>query len=451
MNLLRAAEFKVGMMVLAIAGLIAFMSMQVSDDPNFLGRSNEAWFLLPDAGGLVKNSSVKTAGIPIGVIKNITLQDGLARVELSLRPDAKLRVSAQVKVKSQGILGDKYVDIAAGNPADPPLGRGAQIMNVSDSGSMDNLLAQVGDIAGSFKETAKALQEAVTEDGTRKHVLGRIVLNIEKLTADLSQIAGDNKEKINDIIDQVHDITESLDEILADKGPNGLKTRLASTMKNLDEITTKINKGEGTVGKLINDEETVESLNTAIDGINGFLDSAGKTQTGIDFHSEYLGNIGGAKSTVAIRIQPGLDRYYYLGIIDDPSGVVDVTDSAATANGTTTSVTTKTTYHNKTKFTAQFAKNFYDFTIRGGLIENSGGVGMDYSFLRDHLLFTIEALEFSKLNLRSQLKYNVWRGVYLSMGVQDILNQGGKYSNYLGAGLTLTNDDLKAFLTKMPL
>src|SRR6187397_1320696 len=114
MNLLRAAEFKVGLLVIGVASLIAYMSMQVSDDPTLFGRANEAWFLLNDAGGLVKNSAVKTAGIPVGVIKNITLQDGIARVDITMRSDVKLYVSAAVQLKSQGILGDKYIEIAAG-------------------------------------------------------------------------------------------------------------------------------------------------------------------------------------------------------------------------------------------------------------------------------------------------------------------------------------------------
>lgn len=451
MNLLRAAEFKVGLLVIAVASLIAFMSMQVSNDPTLFGRANEAWFVLRDAGGMVKSSAVKTAGIPVGIIKNITLQDGMARVDITLRADIKLFVSSSVQIKSQGILGDKYIEISPGSEQDAPLPRGGQILNVKDTGSLDNVIASVGEIAESLKTTAKALNEAVTEDGTRKHILGRIVSNIEKLTAELSQITGDNKEKVGEIVDKVNTIASSLEDLLGDETPTGLKARLNNTLKNVDEITSKINKGEGTIGKLINDEETVEGLNTAIEGVNGFLDTAGRTQTGLDFNTSYLGNIDGAKTTVGLRIQPGLDRYYYLGIVDDPAGVVDRSEQSVTVGGVTTQTQTKTKFLNKTKFTAVFAKNFYDLTVRGGLIESSGGIGLDYSFYRSKFIFSLEALEFSSLNLRSQLKYSFYKGLYLNVGVQDIFNKGGKYSNYLGAGLLLTNDDLKMLLTKMPL
>lgn len=457
MSLLQAAEFKVGILVLAVAGLIAFMSMRVSDDTTFLGRSNEAWFLLKDASGLVKGSAVKSAGISVGVIKNISLQDGMARVDLTLNPDNPLYVSASVEIKAQGILGDKHVSISPGSPTDPPLPRGGQILNVKDSGSLDTLVASISEITGSLKETAQALREAVTEDGTRKHVLGRIVQNIEVITADLSQITTENKGKISEIISQVGNITESLDDLLNDQGEDSLKeklqqtvARLDSAMKNVDEITGKINRGEGTIGRLINDEDTIEELNTAIEGVNGFLDTAGKIQTGLDFHSHYLGQLDLTKTTIGIRIQPGLDRFYYIGVVDDPAGVVETVDTE-TSGSTSSNITEVKTYRNRVKFTLLYAKNFYDFTVKGGLIENAGGLGFEYRFLRDQLNFSLEAFEFSNLNLRAQVRYNIWKGIYVMGGMSDILNKQDKQSSYLGAGLLLTNDDLKLLMTSMPL
>src|SRR5690606_3731232 len=139
MNLLRAAEFKVGLLVLSVSALIAYMSLQISDDPTFLGRSNEAWFLLPNAAGLVKGSAIRTAGIPVGVIKDISLQDGQARIDLKLRPDVSLRTSSMVEIRTQGILGDKYLEVNPGSPTDPPLGRGGQILIINDHGSIDSV------------------------------------------------------------------------------------------------------------------------------------------------------------------------------------------------------------------------------------------------------------------------------------------------------------------------
>jgi phospholipid/cholesterol/gamma-HCH transport system substrate-binding protein len=129
-------------------------------------------------------------------------------------------------------------------------------------------------------------------------------------------------------------------------------------MKNIEEITDKINSGKGTIGKLINDEKTVDELNTAIQGVSEFVGTASKTTTHLDFHTEYLGDVGEAKSYLGVRLQPGLDRYYELQIVDDPKGVVKETTTETTTGGTTTVEDEKKTYKNKIKFTALFCKKF---------------------------------------------------------------------------------------------
>lgn len=456
MNLLQAAEFKVGALVLAVASLIAYMSLQVSDDPSFMSRSNEAWFLATNAGGLVKNSAVRMSGIPVGVIKDIRLQDGMARVEITVRSDVPLYVSASVEMKSQGILGDKYIELSPGSPSDPPLARKGQILDVKETGNLDNVIQQVGGIAADLKEVAKVLKESVANEGTNKHVLGRVVLNIERLTQDVAEITSNNKGKLNKIVDQINNITETLDTALNDESDEGFKktwkrtlVRIDSTVKNLDEITTKINNGEGTIGKLISDEETAENVSSAIEGINNFVDTGSKMSTSLDLQTGYMSVANGAKTDVNIKLQPGIDRYYLLGVTDDPFGVVDRTRTVTTGS-TTGDITEVKTFSNKMKMNLQFAKNFFDFTVRGGLIENSGGLGFDYS-IGKRWRVSLEMFNFSNLNLRPTVRYQVWKGIYLVGGMNDALNKAGNFSSYLGAGLFITNDDLKMMLTKLPL
>ncbi len=454
---MKMAEFKVGLLVITVGSLIAFMSLQVSDDPSYMGRAKKAWFLLPNAGGLIKGSSVRSAGIPVGSIKDIRLQDGEARIDISVKSDIPLTTSTWVVVKAVGILGDKHVEVNPGSPTDPPLPDGAQILIVKDAGSLENLVGQVGEITSSLKSVSTALQESVLEDGTRKHILGRIITNFEKLTGDLAEITSKNKAKFGEIVDEVHNITGTLDELVSDDSDMGLKkswkraiSRVDSSLKNIDEITGKINRGEGTIGKLVNDESTVEEINTAVQGVNSLLGTADKIQTGFDFHGEYLTSVAATKSYIGVKIQPGLDRYYYLALIDDPAGVVETTDTKTTTGSASNTFSEQKTYHNKTKLTVLFAKNFYDFTIRGGLLENTGGIGADYYFYKKKFRASLEAFNFAKLNLRPSLQFNLFHGIYLIGGINDSLNKDDLRSSYLGAGLFLTNDDLKILLSRSP-
>lgn len=457
MGFLSLAEFKVGALVVVIGGLIAFMSMQVSDDPSYLGRSKKAWFLLPNASGLIKGSAIKAAGIPVGVIKDIRLQDGLARIDITVKSDVGLTRSATVQLRSNGILGDKSIEVNPGALGDPELEDGGQIVNVKSGGGLDDVMTQVADIAGSLKDVSANLKEAISDEGTNKHILGRIVQNVETLTRDLAQMTTDNKEQIGEIVDEVHNITSTLDELINDESDKGFKktwkntmARLDNSMKNIEDITNKINKGEGTIGKLISDEQTAEDVSSAIEGISGLVDSANKITTGIDFNSYYLNEVNGARTAIGITIQPGLDRYYYLGLINDPAGVVESSNTKITTGGATTEIDETKTYKSKTKFTVLYGKNFFNWTLRGGLIDNTGGVGVDYNMLNYKLKASLEAFDFEKLQLRASLNYKLFYGIYLTGGYNDILDKRDANSAFIGAGIFLTNDDLKLLLTRSP-
>lgn len=456
MSFFNSTEFKVGALIVAIGGLIAFMSIQVSDDPSYLGRTKKAWFLLPNANGLIKGSAIKSAGIPVGIIEDISLQDGMARIEVTMKSELGVRRSGLVVVKSNGILGDKYIEVSPGDLKDAELENGGQILNVKNSGGLDDVMGEISEISGSLKAASIALSEAVTKDGTNQHVLGRIVKNVEKLSANLAEMTDDNKDQIREIVDQVNRITKTVDGLVNDDSDAGFKktwersmVRIDTSLKNIENITNKINNGEGTLGKLISDEKTAEDVASAVEGISGMVDTASKTTTAFDFNGYYLSDLQEAKSSIGIQIQPGLDRYYYLGIVSDPAGVVEKTKYQYT--GTTAADYEETkTFKNKTKFSAYFAKNFYDFTMRGGMIENTGGVGFDYNMFHRRLTASVEAYDFSALQLRANVNYKFKHGFYLTAGMSDILDKNSARSTFAGAGLFLTNDDLKLLLTRAP-
>jgi phospholipid/cholesterol/gamma-HCH transport system substrate-binding protein len=466
MNPLKSAELRVGFFVIIISVMIALLSMQSSEDPGFMGSSRLYKFKLDDASGLIVRSAVKVAGIDIGVIKKMTFVNGKALIEVSMRGDVKVTTSAAIEIRPNGILGDKYVEIIPGNPDDPLLSDGSEILIVNNRASMDVIMKEIGKITESISDVAESIKLAVKDGNEKSGPLARIIGNIDRLSADLAELSRGNKEKLNEIVSNVHEITETVNDIVNDEGDEGLRAswkRVASSiskidrsMTNVEEITEKVNTGKGTIGRLINDEETVDKLNTTIDGVNNLVGGANKMTTAIDFHSTYLFEQSLAKSYIGMRLQPGLDRYYELAIVDDPKGVVERVDTTTTLNPGPGESTSKSreikAFKNKIKFTALFAKNFYNFTVKGGLIESTGGLGFDIHFFQRSLRFSTDVYEFSSSppHLRSYARYYFYKGIYMTGGADDILSRNGTYSSFVGAGIDLTNDDLKLLLSKSP-
>lgn len=446
MSLLATPEFKVGLMVIVVSGLIGAMSLKVAEGPGLFSGSRKHTFTIENAGGLVKNSAVKMAGIKVGTIEDIQLENGHAKITIALDKNVPLTSSSRIELRTDGILGDRHVEILPGNPQDPPIAKDAPIVSVNESGGLDNLMKEVGKIAKSLHQFTETLNKASQGQGDDSTPVGRIILNIEKVSRDLANITGENREKIAEILDRVKNLTGTLDKYVNSESMEHLST----TLKNVDEITSKINNGQGTVGKLINDDQTVEELNTAIANVNQAIGGFSRWETSVDFHSEYLAQAHGAKSFLALRLQPGLDRYYEIQVIDDARGYTSIVDTTVTPKGgPPTNTETQTTFRNKLKITGLFAKNFYDFTLKGGLIESSGGFGIDYHLLNRKLRLSVEAFDFANLDIRAFARYNFFKGFYVTAGVDNALNKDQQFSSFIGAGLFITNDDLKVLATRL--
>jgi phospholipid/cholesterol/gamma-HCH transport system substrate-binding protein len=458
MGLFAAPEFKVGLLVLIVSGLIATMSIKVSNDPAGLGSTKNAHFFMDDASGLVRNSNIRMAGIPVGMIKDIKLENGMARVEVVVKGDTPMTKSARVEIRPNGILGDKFVEIIGGDVRDPPLRSGDQIMVVDDRASVDRLIGEISKITKSIAQVAENIKAAT--EGDKDKPLGRIVDNIERLTTDLATLSAERKDDMGEIIANLRETTDTINNLVTDETDDGFKAawtdalkslkKIEGTLANVEEITGKINRGEGTIGKLVNDAETAEELNTAISGINNLLDTGNKLQTSFDYHANIMANTGEAKSFLNLRLQPGVDRYYEIGIVDDATGTRERTRISTTTNGVETVSVENKTFQDRVKFNALFAKNFWNLTLKGGIIENAGGVGADYYLMKRNLRLSVEAFDFGSLQVRATARYNFWSGLYIAAGGEDMASKTGNASAFIGGGLFLTNDDLKLLLTKMP-
>lgn len=448
MNLFSTPEFKVGALVIAVSGLIAAMSLRVAQGPGFLGGSKRYSFVVDDAGGVIKNSAVKLAGIKVGIIHDIQLEDNKARIFIDVDNRVRITTSTRATLKSDGILGDRHVELAPGNSADPALPDGSNIAVIEGKQGLDQVMGEVGKITKSLNSLAETLSKATVGKGDDTSPVGRIVLNIEKVSRDLSEMTGSNKEKIGEMLSRIESLTRNLDKFINEESLGHVQ----AAARNIDDITAKINKGEGTVGKLINDEHTIEEINSAISNINSFLEPVAKMEASVDFHSEFLTQSALTKSYLGIKLQPGLDRYYELQIVSDPRGVKTQSYHTEVNNGGPIQTSDRTdTYINQIKISALFAKNFYDFTLKGGIIENTGGIGADYHLLDRKLKFSMEFFNFSHANLRIFARYNFFKGIYATGGVDNVLNTDNQFSTFIGAGLFITNDDLKVLASRLPL
>ena len=275
-----SAEAKVGVFV--IIGLIIFgyMSMKVGNLTLTTEKGYDIEVLFDSATGLAKDVSVEIAGVQVGKVKNISLQEGKALVVLSMNPDMVIRKNDTAIIRTRGILGDKYVEIRPGSMTAPPISPGERITLTAPITDMDVLMNTLGEVAQDIKALTNSLANVIgTEKGEAD--LREIVENIKEVVVALNQTIKNNQEDIGKIVDNLTTFSGTLEEIGTDyKGDIGAIIRSAKSVtetmepmvKNLTEITNKINQGQGSIGRLINDDEAIENLNQALASLKEITD-----------------------------------------------------------------------------------------------------------------------------------------------------------------------------------
>jgi len=107
-------ELSVGIFVLAGILCLGYLSIKLAKMEVFGGEGYEIYARFSDIGGLKNGASVVIAGMDIGRVKSITMDDYEAKVVLFLPHDIKIQEDAIAAIKTQGLIGEKFLEITPG-------------------------------------------------------------------------------------------------------------------------------------------------------------------------------------------------------------------------------------------------------------------------------------------------------------------------------------------------
>ena len=457
-----SAEAKVGVFVVIGIIILGYMSMRLGKHGFKMDKGYDVNVYFDSASGLEKDVSVEIAGVEVGRVRKILLEDGKALVILRIDSNVKLRKDVKASIRSRGILGDKHVVLLQGSPAAPLIEPEGRISTVSTT-DLDSLMNVLGDVAKDISELTRSFANVM--GGEKGEASLRSIVDSMKAVAEtLNRTVQENNEGLVKIITNLSEFSATINEISSkiNKGKGsigklineeGTVQRLNRTLASLKEITEKINRGEGSLGKLINEEETVENINSTLTSINDYMQKQESFRTYLDYRGEYLFDSNEVKSYLTLRIQPREDKYYLLQIVDDPGGVESETDITTTTNEVTTTEHIEKNEKNEIKFSAQIAKRYYDLGLRGGIFESTGGFAFDYYLFKDRLILSVEAFDFDSdsAHLKFKADFTPFKHLYITSGFDDFISDEGNESFFIGAGINFLDDDLKTLLSNLPL
>ena len=481
-------EFKVG--VFTIVALFTLGYMLFVLNPNMLkDTTRKKYFtVLKDAAGIIPKTHVKTNGVTIGKVAGVELDVNTTRIMIEVDSNIKLPVGSKMEVRTRGLLGDVYLEIVRPEDTGEYIAEGGLIPKSEDQMDMQGVMSLLGNIGKDVKKITGTLANVIG-DKEGEQSIHNILDNIETLTADLRKTGasirgavGDQPERVQDIVinldktlANLKKFTGNLNEVLDDGNKERLNRIIASfddsmgevkgATKNIRLISEKIEKGEGTIGKLVNDDTAIQEIEAAVKDLREVLSPATKMQLVIDTHGEGRADKSGQTYfNVIFKTRP--DRFYLVGMTDVVESVRDTkTEQLDTlpAEGDKPGSTTtreRVTERKSLRFNLQLAKRWYFVTARLGLFESTGGGAMDLHFFRDRVRFSLEAFDFKSYDnewrrvarLKTYMQVLFLDHIYLMAGLDDITRKKNPVTYeekkgpvpFGGLGLSFNDQDLKA-------
>ncbi len=168
--------------------------------------------------GLKIGDDVLMAGVKIGSVGTTRLGNQRVEAVLTILPKVKIPNDAIASVEVSSLLGANYLGVTFGTPSAPPLNDGDEI-KTKNTIDMNEVISQLGNLGS----------------------------KLEQVMGEISKTMGGGSESGS--------IFQKIDKLVTDNGP-----KLTETVSNLQDITSKMKNGEGTLGRLINDAKLHDEL-----------------------------------------------------------------------------------------------------------------------------------------------------------------------------------------------
>ncbi|MFH0844461.1 MAG: outer membrane lipid asymmetry maintenance protein MlaD [Pseudomonadota bacterium] len=107
-------ELAVGLFIIIGIVCLGYLSIKLGKMEVFGGEKYEIDALFSNIGGLHVGGSVMIAGVEVGRIKEIALEDYQARVAMKISEGVKIQEDAIAAIKTKGLIGEKYIEISPG-------------------------------------------------------------------------------------------------------------------------------------------------------------------------------------------------------------------------------------------------------------------------------------------------------------------------------------------------
>ncbi len=235
--------------------------------------------------GLEKRAPVRIAGVKVGYVEDIRLVEGRAEVIMKIYQGYRINRGSKAAVTSMGMMGEKYIEIFPGDPANGAVSEGEEIEGIPPL-SIDQLGTIFYSIAQDIKSLSASLKEVLGTEVARTN-LKEILESINNITNQMNLIIEENRLLVADSLQETrraakdlrllieglkensHQLSALMKKLEASSLPEAEKLmkelsvsskQLRQVLGEAEQVLERINAGEGTVGRLLQDRTAYQRL-----------------------------------------------------------------------------------------------------------------------------------------------------------------------------------------------
>ena len=280
----RKTEIQVGATVLIALAILIWGLAWLKDYS--LQRSRRIWHVeFPESGGLAASDEVQVNGLRKGEVRSMALKGDRVRIDLSLDNSITLTHDSRISIRDFGLMGEKVIAVelrATGEPYRPD----DIIPGVYEKG-LSEVMGNVGTTVDAIARLAGKLEtiaDAVDQDGG----VAKTIRNFDRTTEELHRTVVENRVALHETLTNLAAAAKTAKSLTTDREPQlrktlddfssaankmeQLSTRLDSLRQVLQNVSSKVDRGEGTIGKLVQDEKLYADLNDSVHSLKELIE-----------------------------------------------------------------------------------------------------------------------------------------------------------------------------------
>jgi phospholipid/cholesterol/gamma-HCH transport system substrate-binding protein len=278
-------ELWVGLFVVLAIGAVVVALFTLTDAAMFRGRYIVKT-VVPDASGIRRGDPVQMRGVNIGRVHKFKIVPQAVEIQLEIEGEYPVPSDSTLVIKSGSLLGGLIAEIVPGN-SETKLANGDTIQGRTEGGLMDT----ANTIAESTQQVVERMKKALSDKTVQNiehtaDVVEKSSLDARALMQELRGMAGEQRKEIRALTESLRRSATSLESATTGPQLKSAVDRLDSVSKRLDEasasfnrssgsletILTRIEHGEGTLGRLTKDDVLYVNLNEATQNLNRLLE-----------------------------------------------------------------------------------------------------------------------------------------------------------------------------------